>query len=381
MAAANAQAILKRHSEAESRIAASLIELDGDATYQLLKASSLTGVTRKRLGVSFDRVSDLWSWSSQISATLTRARELLDEGGWGANKREAEAVKILTLPTIDVGTDASPQHVPIQVALDRFREVIDPLQEGLGEVEARWSRLIPRLDAALATLQGCDRDFEALGIRDSHVRQLIALVEATRWDLMTDPLGMSEQIGDDIERQVATQARRASELREGKDSLGADLNVAEALLVELRRVRAEAAAARSETLVKIKDPDGLVTVPAAAAIDGDRGLRARLDDLRASNPTDSWQNRRRSLDGWMDTAQRLLGQLNKARDANRAGLDRRDDLRGLLDSYRAKAKIMGKAGEPSFGDLHDAAHRELYRRPADVDLAAELVANLGATLS
>ncbi len=388
---------LQRYTEAEQRIAANLLELDNDPTYQLLRASSLQGVTLKRLGPSFAQGPTLWRWQRALSQVLTEVRKLLADEGWGSAKRNAQAAQLLRGPSVVVsvasaqgsaqssdllgGPVAPVEHrVTIEALIAEMRKLYEPISNGLAEVESRWRDLLPRLDAADATLKRCTDEFDSLGISDTNVRQLIQLVAATRADLSTDPLGVSLQVGADIERQVSAQASRVSDLRGGHDSLDEDFSKAENLLTDLRLTRARAAAAFSEASHKISSPGDLARVPSTEAIDGQRGLAPRLDRIRDDDGTANWQHRRTQLDAWLATATKMLAQLERAESRNRDGLDRREDLRGLLASYQAKAQALGIADEPTFGDLTDEARNELFTSPTDLAAAGALVAKVGTKL-
>ncbi|HEV8296604.1 MAG TPA: hypothetical protein VGQ20_04905, partial [Acidimicrobiales bacterium] len=65
---------------------------------------------------------------------------------------------------------------------------------------------------------------------------------------------------------------------------------------------------------------------------------------------------------------------------NRAPLARRDELRGLLASYRAKAGDVGVAEDPRIAALTRAAHQQLHTAPTDLARAEQLIAELAVAL-
>ena len=91
--------------------------------------------------------------------------------------------------------------------------------------------------------------------------------------------------------------------------------------------------------------------------------------------------RRAGLDAWMRSARRFRDQLAQAEAANRAPLQERDELRGLLTAYRAKMAGVGKAEDQTASELADEAHNELYTRPTDLDRALRLLRELGAAVN
>jgi hypothetical protein len=54
-------------------------------------------------------------------------------------------------------------------------------------------------------------------------------------------------------------------------------------------------------------------------------------------------------------------------------MDRRNELRGLLDSYQAKANARGRGEDPGLSSMYERAKSSLYVAPCDVAAATELV--------
>jgi hypothetical protein len=62
-----------------------------------------------------------------------------------------------------------------------------------------------------------------------------------------------------------------------------------------------------------------------------------------------------------------------AQQAYTRALDDRDELRGRLGAYHAKARAMGVATVPEIARAYEMAEGELGRRPTRMPLAAQLV--------
>lgn len=393
--------LLDRYGEAERRIAANLLELEADPTYSLLMASGLTGVTKSRIGPQLSAAPFLWSWLHALSNALDDIRELRNAEGRMTTARRTELGRHLTGPSVLVrteqaglasrdllGTESAPDaSVTLDQLVAQMRKRYEPIRDAVAAVEAKWRDLQPRLDAADATLAELESEMQAMGVSNSRVNPLKSLVATIRSDLNTDPLGIGNGMGDDLDRQVAEQVHAVAELHRGSTGFDDDVTRARDLLNELRLVRARTAAAWSEATAKITVNSGLVRVPSSQAIDGPKGLTRRLEaflevaEQSAPAPgTPEFRRRRTELDGWIDTAERFLAQLQRAEQANRSGLDRRQALRGLLSSYRAKAQATGRDAEAYFSDLADAAHNELFTSPTDLARAEEIVSEIGNSL-
>ena len=62
------------------------------------------------------------------------------------------------------------------------------------------------------------------------------------------------------------------------------------------------------------------------------------------------------------------------RQAAAAAIDKRDELRGLLRAYKAKAARLGAAEDPDLAARHDQAHGLLWTAPCDLAAAEAAVA-------
>ncbi len=240
-----------------------------------------------------------------------------------------------------------------------------------------WRVVLPGLDAAQRTLDDLDAQLAELGLAEPSVQRARSRLDDLRRTVMDDPLGLPADAAPALDDAVIDASRRVGELRAGHDSLQVDLLRTETLVAEARSARAAAAASRAETLAKIADPSGLVVVPAEAAIDR---LAADAETLRDDAAGSQWHHVRVRLDPWLGRAERLVEQLRSAEARNGAALERRQQLRGLLSAYKAKAAAVGRIELAAFTELADAAHAELYTAPTDLERAGALVARLGAML-
>ena len=97
---------------------------------------------------------------------------------------------------------------------------------------------------------------------------------------------------------------------------------------------------------------------------------ASLDTLRA-------EGRWARLDSELDLADKQATAVAKAcRDSEQqatALLDRRDELRGLLDAYRARAAKLGGAEDSDLDARYDRARDLLWTAPCDLPAAADAV--------
>ena len=203
-------------------------------------------------------------------------------------------------------------------------------------------------------------------------------LDAVKSSVADDPLSLAGNVGDTLDELTAEAARAAGNLERSHGNIDADVEAMGSLLADLRVLRARAAAAYSEVEAKIAPSTPLKRVPSTAVIDGPNGLAHRAAQL--SDQDRPWQDRRRELDLWQETAERLSAQLAAALETNTSAIVERNEMRGLLRAYRMKATMISDLSNDVL-ELGDAAHEELFTSPTDLDRARGLIAQFSAGLA
>jgi hypothetical protein len=184
------------------------------------------------------------------------------------------------------------------------------------------------------------------------------------------------QAGRDVAETVGTREKfpaRRAELASRIEAVA----TAEAELADLyARVRE-----------RIVDPS-LAPAPCSAAI-----LRARLaeiDDLIASSaapqthafaaglasltpPSLQWRRLAAALSTVADQVNAACDQVERLRGIAAGLLERRDELRGRLSAYRAKAVARGHAEQDALTAMYETAYQLLYTAPCDLRAATRAV--------
>jgi hypothetical protein len=126
-------------------------------------------------------------------------------------------------------------------------------------------------------------------------------------------------------------------------------------------------AARDRAAARIA-ADELPPPPAEAV-----GLDVRLAALDKLKAAGRWGRLAEELDT-IEAEAAAAGQ--RCRDTQQAAaalLDRRNELRGLLDAYQIKAARLGAAEDSELSRLYDQAHELLWTAPCDLAAAAAAV--------
>ena len=344
-----------------TRLAQTLYQIDSSPELALVRdRDQLRGRSAKVAEEAGGLVDGLWTRYPQ----LTEAGERLD-GAMSSGDRQA----VQNLLQRD-GTAA------LLRTLEADAQRASTLIAQLGTA---WRNAVPRLDALRGRLAKAAETAEALGMPgDPELAAARTVVDDVTAQATADPLGA--QI-DDAERLVQRVEERLSDLAKTRASIGSDLDAAEARLGELATLIAAGHGARKAAEGRIVDPGGLVTPLDPAELDtGDRALRPWLHRLKAQARAGAWPAAAQGLAQWQDEAAALRSRADAVARANRAPLERRNDLRGLLEAFRAKAAALGLAEDPALTKLYRSAHEALYAYRCDVRHAETLVREYGRAI-
>jgi len=338
--------------DAEARMAAALVELERHPGHLTLSGGMCTGVTGERWTAASAALAGLW----EDFATF---RGVLDE----ARARPAERHRLLRAATVRTGDGA-------EITLDALATRMDAALGAITAVVATCDATHRAVFAALAPLAGrartalaSARELDPEGADTARLAGALAEVERA---LVQDPLALADRPVEDVLKPVAAAidpvVARCAELaavRDGWAAALADLDVALAA-AEAVRVEADQAERRAQELIAGVDPRTPDPLPP---------LRAR----RAALPRISgWPARATAVQDLRTDVANTTAALRTAADAAAGLVDRRGELRGRFDAYRAKATRLGVAERPDVLAAGDRVRDLLWTRPCD--LAAATVA-------
>ena len=210
---------------------------------------------------------------------------------------------------------------------------------------------------------------EALGDQDLawELAEVQAELDRMRGLLNADPLGSraNPAAADRLRDRAAAVAARSAELARLRDGARQRIAAITASAAAARAAREDAEAACRQAAARI------TAVPPVPADRIDLFARvAALDTLMAAA---RWTR----LSSELDLLKRdLAAATSNYRDTERtvaALVSRRDELRGLLDAYKAKAARLGAAEDPGLAARYDQARQLLWTAPCDLNAAADAV--------
>lgn len=354
-----------------TQLAQTLYEIDSSPELALVRdRSQLEGRSATVAEEAAGLVDGLWT----RYPVLSEAGERIDAALAGGDRQQLENVlrgRGITLPD---GTTTG--AAALLRALEADARRASSLITQLGTA---WRNAVPRLDALRARLTSAAATADTLGMPgDPELAAARTVVDDVTAQATADPLGAKL---DEADRLVQRVEERLADLARTRASIGSDLDAADKRLEELAGLIAAGTGARDAAQERIVDPGGLVAPLDPAVLDtGDRALRPWLNRIRAQARAGAWPAAAEGLEQWREEADALRARADAVAAANRAPLERRNDLRGLLDAYRAKAAAMGLAEDPALTEAYRSAREALYAYRCDVRRAEILVREYGRAI-
>lgn len=396
---------------AQGRIAEIMYALDGHRGLGFLRAGGLAGQTAaawQRLGPEIDV---LWGHFTAVGEALSKAQAL--RGYRPKDPEWAELTKVLSAPSLffdDAGMpalDASTAAMRVTVtdevrALERRCASAVAL---LDAVDAAWSAVAAKVGPLTEAFDSTNELATELGalergtVKDK-LRELGVRIGDARGKALADPLGAvgahaptgpPAGPGMPVWPAPAGTPSKTTTTQELDAAFGALLVEVDAVrsdLAGLGRLRAdyparlaslragieEVAAAEQgvrDAYARAREKIAAVELPEPPA--GATVLRSRiveLDRLRLAGQWVRLGSELSTVEQSVVAATQFAARMRQLADGL---LERRTELRGRLDAYRAKAARVGLVEESGLSGLYDKAHALLFSAPCDLRSATQAV--------
>ena len=350
-----------------ARVADALYQLDTAPEFSLARdPSRLRGESAVVAREASSRAGACWQTYPVLKDAVDRAEQAADQ-------RDIDELERLlgrrgvTLPD-GRKTSAASLLASLEADVAKARAAAERLAQA-------WRDVLPRLDTASNSLAAAAARAADLGVDEPELASAKGLLDRLSALAAADPLAVDP---GPAEQAVERARARVELLGRQRSTLAADLDAARALLDELDRLVRDGRDAAAATRERIADPQGL-----AEAIDpgelegagpgGASGLRPWLARIEGEAAAGSWVTAVNGLAAWQKAASDLLARAEAVLAANQAPLVHRNQLRGLLESYRVKAAATGVGEDEGLTRLHREARDALYLRPVNLVAAERLV--------
>jgi outer membrane murein-binding lipoprotein Lpp len=373
-------------------IQANLLELDGSFVKRMLDGAALTGQTRQRWATGAATLASLWETYLAYSAVVDRIAALGAGGHRSSRREQPELTQLLSggcvqLP--DAAGSAGPARrdlasrgrppVTLATAVAAMRRSFAEVTDVTSAVEAGWAALGPPLDAAEAELAARRPLAAGLGPEaELAFRDADAALAALRSDSNADPLAFLRDGGrvdtaaaDRLAAQVTSLGGKVAELDRLRSRARSRIDALAAAAGAARADRRDAivAVTRAAELVTLALPVGF----SSGGADVGDVAEPRLAGLSALAGGGHWDRLQAELDRGEAELAAAAGQTAEIRRMAAAALARREELRGLLGAYKAKAARLGASEDVAISGRYDQAHDLLWSAPCDLGAAEAAV--------
>jgi hypothetical protein len=382
LAAKAADAVAQRDA-----VQANLLELEGSFGKRLLAGASLTGRTGPRWDVAATTLADLWQTFTAYSAVVDRIAELAHGGRRMSQKDLPELTELLTGRSVPLTRAPAPlarrdladtgrQDLTVAGAVAAMRRAFSEVAEVTAAAEGAWTDVAGRLAAAGAQLAAA-RDMVAglggAGLGDDGLAARLAAagaeLESQRTVVNSDPLALWHDGRADTSAadRLAGEASALTAEIAGLDRLRREARDR----IEQLRVAADAARAARKDITAMwqRAATRITGVPPLPSEPAEPPL-ARLTALAAAG---RWAQLRAELDRCGSELAAARTQTSDTERSLASLLGQRDELRGLLDAYKAKAARLGSAEDTDLAARYDHARDLLWTAPCDLAAAADAV--------
>ena len=366
-------------------IQANLLDLDGSFGKRLLAGATLTGVSQKCWESASAGLASLWDTFAAYSAVVDRAAEIMAPGGrlpaakleeasellTGTSVRLARAVRPLGQRELTAGAET---RVTLLAAVREMRGSFTEVAAVLTAAERVWDEVSAGLQQVTADLD--QARLQATGLADAELTSALAEADAgtrqLREAVNSDPLALWQrgqvdagQI-DRLRQRAAAVTARAGELARLREE-------ASRRIAEVRAAVAEAQAAWQDASAARERASARISVAAVGPLPDVTGLAGRLDGLPGLSSAGRWTRLESELDAVGKQASSMARQCREAERTATGLLSQRDELRGLLDAYRAKAARLGAVEDSDLDARYRQARDLLWTAPCDLTAAAAAV--------
>ena len=379
-AAAAAEAAAERDS-----IQANLLDLDGSFGKRMLAGATLTGESKLRWEAAADDLATLWEIFNAYAAVVDKAAELVADAGRLSDRELSLVTTWLTGASVELTrqkplgsrglTETGRSDLTLAAAVQEMKRAFASVADMVAAAESVWNATADGLNEIGAQLAAAT---EQLGdLSDDEATSALAAAEEElgqlRDVLNSDPLTLWQGGRADTTRlerlgmQAAAATARVADLARLRADARLRISAARAAVAAVTAAREQADAARSAAAAKIAK-DCLPPPPPEAA-----DLDVRLATLGKLVAAGRWARLAAELDAIDAEAAAATQRYHDAERAAATLLAKREELRGLLDAYQAKAVRLGAAEDTELAMRHQHAHDLLWTAPCDLAVAAAAV--------
>jgi hypothetical protein len=367
---------LSRLDLERTNISSALVELDAHPGHQLLDTAALSGETLSRWTSAKAALAGLHQQFEVYRRALDEAHELRSRRAFD------ELTERLRGDSIELTNEALPlqrrsltgpstliERVSFAALADRMNSVFTQVTAVVAEADTIWSTIVQRLDTAQERLAKAQAMADSLNVAETdpplagELDRVRAEVARLGERVVSDPLSVPVDAGAQLPAMADAVGQRLAAIGSVRDGFIERVAAIRAELDQLRATEAELASVRDAVSAKIAES----ALP--PVVDRTAGLLTGLERLGKLGEGGNWRRLADELPAFEREVAGTLEAVRAERDAIGGLLSRRNELRGRLDAYRAKAAGIGHSEDRELSRLFDAAQVLLWTAPCDLPAA------------
>ncbi|HEY7180386.1 MAG TPA: hypothetical protein VIC84_03155 [Blastocatellia bacterium] len=370
-----------------------ILELMEDSSYKWLAGdgvhapAAVKGLTEREARPAIKALDELWQ-------LLPALNKLLDEVNnrhknlpfFGVSDELFEIQKLIEGESVRITTRTAYEHRGL-LTPDEVTKAATPMRilQAMVEGYDRAKTVVVKVGDAVAWLNGRLNQItdevgrlraiaDSLGEPSPELRAVESRVSALSAEALSDPLSVADDFTKEILPAIEPVRRQLADLQAERSRLDNNIASAGALIASLEEAFTQAKTAYEERLFKVtaSNADSLPRPFAVSVIDD---LKRWLERLDATLRQGRWRAARVGFDNWKAHLDARLSECRTVAGENARLVNRRRELRGLLESLKAKAVNTGLAEDEALAGLYQEAYELLYSRPTPMGRAEKLVSD------
>jgi hypothetical protein len=381
MTAADIDRRLAELRDAAERIGTNLVDMELETDLNPVGVALLQGESAIAWAAARETQLKLWHWYGLLTTQLERAVELRGARSHVRKETLAQLEELLGGASIELqagdvplssrgllGASWSVERCTCDELLARMAETFAESTGLLARFASAWDVLAPRVRTAELRVRELGALAATLGVPGSHDLDVARHgVSALEESLAKDPLTVDPAAVEQLESSIDRLADSLARLGEFRRAADGRLDAAQRLLDELVLADRRCAEAHAEVERKIARP----AAPPAPTLGPRAGLE--LDGIRVLVASGAWDQARIGLEQWSARVGALVERVRVNTAETLAPLESRNELRGRLQAYQAKATRLGVVEDEELREAFERALDALYVAPADLERAEQFV--------
>ena len=371
-----------------SKLHSNIAELQNLIGYQLAHdGRELTGVTREKHLLAKAAEERLWTRVDLFSKLVAKIKTSYEElPTFGRGKAIEEITQLfdgdsielppekVELESRDLFSDSKKVHKMSVATLRRLMsEDFQIIKDAYVKAGEAWEKVGAAISEQKKEVDRICAEERKFGKHDSaDVVALSARLESTTRRWRNDPLGVTEDIKNDLAPYMQRANSFVASLAQARARIATDIQQAAAKLESLKALKVKALELHQGCVVEL-DPKHQAKAPPST-----RGLSDWLVKLNGYLAAESWDDAQYYFKEWQTLYERLHEDTDAAVKFNQSLLDKRTDLRHRFFEALAKYKGYEQRGMEIPKSVHTFTEKgqELVKGKVDLDEAERIIVSL-----